>query len=151
MFGMHNGGAMAPIIDRQDFASWLNRLSDGRTRAAFVADVLAHTSGWKLERTRLGRYMSGSLPVGRETLAHFNEYAAAIGKPPYAPTPPEDQPPDLPTALLALAHELAALREERQSMAARVDELEAQVGELLAAVPSGGGSAARAARAVPAQ
>jgi len=57
--------------------------------------------------------------------------------------------PDLATALLALAQELEALREERQQLVTRVDEMEAQVAELVAAAPSATGSAARVASAVP--
>lgn len=53
--------------------------------------------------------------------------------------------PDLAAALMALAAELSALREERLGMVRRVDELEAQVAELVAAAPSEHGTGVQAA------
>jgi hypothetical protein len=58
---------------------------------------------------------------------------------------------DLATALLALAAELREWRLERARLASRVEDLEAQVAELVAAAPSGSGSAAREALGSPAQ
>ena len=57
--------------------------------------------------------------------------------------------PDLATALLALAAELGALREERQQLRDRVDELAATVALLVERSPAEQGSAAPAARVVP--
>ena len=80
---------------------------------------------------------------------HEQALADIIGWPPDDETTAPIETPDLATALLALATELTALREERQLLAARLDEVEAQVAELVAAAPSGSGSAAPAAPVVP--
>lgn len=58
--------------------------------------------------------------------------------------------PDLASALLALAGELAALREERHAMVRRVDELEAQVAELVLAAPSASETRAPGGHGAPA-
>lgn len=65
--------------------------------------------------------------------------------PPGLPVEVETRPSDLATVLAALTDELRAWREERGALKARVDELEAQVAELVLADPSGSGSEAPAA------
>jgi len=64
---------------------------------------------------------------------------------------PVQTAPDLATALLALARELTALREERLALVDRVSDLEATVELLVAQGPVGSGTAARPVPAAPAQ
>lgn len=133
--------------ERSRASQWLREMRGDISQAELAADITSAT-GWTITRDRYSKYESGSLPFGREVLGHFVDYWAGKGRPGPDFTPPA-QPPDLATALLALASELAALREERQAMVQRVDELEAQVAELVEAAPSGAGSASRAARVAP--
>lgn len=79
---------------------------------------------------------------------HEKALAAIIGWPADAGEQPAAEPaPDLATALLALAHELAEARREREEYRARLDELEATVATLVERSPDGQGSGASAGHA----
>lgn len=46
------------------------------TRSQYAADITEAT-GWSIDYSRLGRYMRGELPTGKQVLAHLDAYAKA--------------------------------------------------------------------------
>lgn len=93
--------------ERERVADWIASLKGDRTGDQFAADIAA-TTGWSVDRTQASRYAKGSIPIGRQTIARFAEYAKAKGMPPLDMTPPA--PP------LSL-EERAVLAAERQATA----------------------------------
>ncbi len=82
-------------------------------------------------------------------LAAFWDSLGEIG-PESMPDAPEPKPaPDLATALMAVAAEMCEWRLARQEMAGQIEELHAQVAELVLAAAYGAGRAAPAAPAAP--
>jgi hypothetical protein len=96
--------------DRPRIAAWVAQLKGTRTGDEFAADIAA-TIGWTVDRTQVGRYVKGSIPIGRKTIDRFSEYAAAKGLPALDLAPPE---PELTLELRAvLAAERQAIALER--------------------------------------
>lgn len=102
-------------VRRSRVADWLTAHQGARTQDDYAADITAAT-GWKIDRTRLGRYMSGKLSVGPEVLGHLAEYARLRNLPPIDLHPPE--PERSPEERAALAAERQAIAAERQAAAA---------------------------------
>lgn len=113
----HTAGAMAPTdIRRRVISEWLTQVQGERTQADFAEDV-TRTTGWNLDRTRLGRYQNQRLPVGREVIEHLTDYANVKGIP--APDfTPQDAPPSFEERQLALL-ERQTIATEAQAEAAK--------------------------------
>ena len=112
--------------------------ADGRpwSQDDFVA-ALEDETGYRLYRTNYSTYETGATTPEPETVAKLLAFWEGRGiVPPEFPDPEEQEPPpDLPTALMALATELRESREERAAMAERLQALEAAVALL---APQGG-------------
>lgn len=136
----------APIESRPSTAQWLisEREAAGFSNAPdFLAAVKAKMGAAPSYSTYASWESGATTPRARNLKVIRDFHATRQG----AKAPPgRDDAPDLATALLALAAELTALREERQAMARRVDDLEAQVAELVASGSSGPGTGAPSAR-----
>ena len=136
--------ARTPIADRPALAQWLIRArgTAKMTAPAFLAALQAE--GHKAPHpSNYAQWESGVVTPEETSLAPIIEFWAArkVAGPAVA-----DPGPTLAAALMALAQELGAVREERTALAARVDQLEAMVRAL---VPAGGTGAGTAAAATP--
>jgi hypothetical protein len=147
---------MAPIdIRKRVIAQWLTQVQGERTQADLAEDI-TRTTGWNLDRTRLGRYQNQRLPVGREVIEHLNQYAKAkgIAAPDFTPAPepvvvdPVAAAIDRQTAVLAaLVEELRAMqgvqRGNAKGVVSALADLAAEVRALPSARGTGSGAAGR--------
>lgn len=133
---------MAPMTDfeRERIREWMLARRGEQSQQRLAEDIEA-TTGYRITRDRYSKYESGATPFGRSVFAELLRYWQAKGEPGPDFTRPEPTP-DLATALLALAAELAALREERTGLVARVTDLEAMVAKLAAPSVEGSGAGA---------
>lgn len=130
-------------------------------RTAWARHLDAYMRGNGLSVSGLYRLVYGPLGYSAESRTAFRPFlvdrepdeaqaralASVVGWPDEPEPAPAPAPaPDLASALLALAGELAALREERRDLASRVEDLSAQVDLLVEADRARRDSAARAAR-----
>ena len=131
---------MAPIdIRKRVIAEWLTLVQGERTQADLAEDI-TRTTGWNLDRTRLGRYQNQRLAVGREVIEHLTEYAKAkgISAPDFTPQP-EPVPVDPIAAAIdrqtaaVLAQLVAELAHMRQTQQGQGDALSQVLGALLPA------------------
>lgn len=122
------------------------RKAAGFSNAKAFLEALRAAEGTAPSYSTYAQWESGEVTPRDESLVPVRRYHEGRGTWVEA-----ESAPDLPTALLALARELAALREERQALAGRVADLEAQVAEIVASAPSERETSARAAHGAPAQ
>lgn len=113
--------------ERERARAWLRQRRGTMSQDALVQDIAATMPAWNITRDRYSKYESGGTPFGAKVLAQFIDYWAAKGQPgPDFTPPPEPEPvPDLATAIVALATELRAWREERESIEVRLRAAEA--------------------------
>ena len=108
--------------------------ADGRpwSQDDFVA-ALEDETGYRLYRTNYSTYETGATTPEPETVAKLLAFWEGRGiVPPEFPDPEQQEtPPDLPTALMALATELRESRAERERMATEVADLRALVDGLV--------------------
>ena len=106
---------------RSTEAQWLRRVRGDQTQDSLAADI-AKVTGWRITRDRYSKYESGSLPIGRQTLAHFVAYWGSRGMAGPEDIPPEPRPADLTKLVADLIAEIQAERAERA--AERAERLE---------------------------
>ena len=154
--------ARTPVSDRPLVAQWLiqsrKRFENPATKRPWSAEhfleELRAAGGWAPNIANYAQWESGEVTPREENLRPVIEFYAARGIAGPAQPPAPEPALDLPRALMALARELEALREERQSLAGQVRELQAMVAAhdlRLRSAPSAGGSASPAALESPAQ
>ena len=131
--------------ERERARDWLRERRGSMSQAALADDITA-TAGWTITRDRYSKYESGAVPFGAGVLDRLVSYWAGKGQPGPDFTPPEPvaEPPSLADAVLALATELRAWREERESIEARLLAAEAEL-QSLRARPAAEGRGARSA------
>lgn len=136
---------------KEPHTAWARHLDAIRRERDLSATQMFEEAGPALglgpkSRSAFLRFLEDREPSTAEASA----LAGLYGWPTEQSAAPEPAP-DLATALHELVTELRAMREERGRLVERVGDLEAQVAELVRAVPSVDGSGARGALAAPGQ
>jgi hypothetical protein len=131
--------------------AWARHLDTVRRERDLSATQMFEEAGPRLglgskSRSAFLKFLEDRSP----TVAEAAALAALYGWPDEQPAVAAPEP-DLAAALRDLVVELRAMREERTRLAERVGDLEAQVAELVLAVPSAAGSAVRGELAAPGQ
>lgn len=115
----------APTTSALPVALKRARKAAGFSNAKAFLVALKDAEGSAPSYSTYAQWESGEVTPRDESLAPVRRYHEGRGT--WVET---EAAPDLATALLALAHELAALREERATMRAELDDLQALVGRL---------------------
>jgi hypothetical protein len=134
-------------LQRERAREWLRERRGSTSQQALVEDINRTLSDWTITRDRYSKYESGATPFGLVVLTRFVDYwerKGVPGGPDFTPPEPTPEPPDLATALLALATELRAWREERESIEGRLRAAESEL-ESLRAQRAAEGRGARSA------
>lgn len=125
--------------------AWMKERRGEMSQLALVEDI-QRTIGWSITRDRYSKYESGGTDFGRGVLGKFVAYWDKKGKagPDFTPPQVVEPPPDLPTALMAIASANAALttelgeaRREREAFEIRLRSVEAELKSLRARLEDG--------------
>jgi hypothetical protein len=121
------------IEERGPIAAWLitsrGSMRDPGAARGWTVDrllkALQTETGWAPVRTTYARWESGAARPEPENIARVEAFYSAHGIAGPNVKPVSEPAPDLATSLLALAHELAETRLERETLKAQVEEMSA--------------------------
>jgi hypothetical protein len=118
-------------------ALWLRRVRGDETQESLAADI-SKVTRWQIDRSRYSKYESGTLPMGRQTLAHFVDYwktRGIEGPDRNPPAEPMDPTLALVAAITALVDELRQGRTVQVQQNAGVQALVELLGSRLPGAP----------------